>query len=52
MKKDREGNKPFQSHRWNEDVGAKAVGYKKSSKEEKEKSKKEFDKILKDRGIK
>ncbi len=52
MEKNKEGDKPFQSHRWHEDVGAKAVGYKKSSKEEREESKKEFDKILRDRGIK
>lgn len=44
--------KLFTDKRWHEDVGTVVVGYEKSTEEEKEKSKKEFDKILKERGIK
>lgn len=50
MEKNKE--EPFTSYRWHEDVGAKAVGYEESTEEEKEESKKQFDKILKDRDIK
>ena len=42
----------FTSPRWHEDVGAVSVGHEKMTKEEKEKAKKEFDKILRERGIK
>lgn len=47
-----ENKEKFKSKRWHEDVGAVAVGYEETTIEEQEKSKKEFDKILKDRGIK
>lgn len=52
MKNKKEKKNPFQSYRWHEDVGDKVVGHEESSKEERETAKKEFDKILKDRGIK
>lgn len=52
MKNKKEENNPFQSYRWHEDVGAKVVRHEESSKEEREAAKKEFDKILKDRGMK
>lgn len=49
-----DNKKLFKSPRWNEDVGAVSIsiGYEKMTKEQKEKNKKEFDKILKERGIK
>ena len=52
MKNNTEEINPFQSYRWHVDVGAKVVRHEESSKEEREAAKKEFDKILKDRGIK
>ena len=47
-----EDKEKFKSKRWHENVGAVLVCHEETSEEEKEKSKKEFDKILKDRGIK
>lgn len=44
--------KPFTSYRWNEDVGADAIGYKETTEMEKEKAKMKLNKILKERGLK
>lgn len=45
-------DKLFKSPRWNENVGAVSIGHKEFTKEEKEKNKIEFDKILIEKGIK
>lgn len=42
----------FTSYRWHEDVGAVSIGHEEITKEEKKEAKKQFDKILKERGIK
>ncbi len=47
-----EDEKMFTSYRWHEDVGAIVVGHEEQTEEEREKSKKKLDKILKERGIK
>ncbi len=52
MKNDKKKDNLFQSYRWNGDTGTRVVGHKESSKREREESKKRFDNILKDRGIK
>ena len=47
-----EDKEKFKSKKWPEDVGATLICYEETTKEEKEKNKKEFDEILKERGIK
>lgn len=42
----------FKSPRWSEDVGAVSIGHEEMSEKQKERNKKEFDKILKEKGIK
>lgn len=42
----------FTSPRWHEDVGAVSVGREEMTKEEREEAKRQFDKILRERGIK
>lgn len=44
--------KLFTSYRWNEDVGADAIGHKETTEMEKEKAKMKLNKILKERGLK
>lgn len=51
MEKDKEKEKLFQDPKWNGDTGTVVVEREEVSKEEREKSRKEFLKILKDEGI-